>query len=97
MLAALLGGRSVLAASDRFVDPAGSDADDCSNNATPCLTIAYAVAQATTGDTVHLAAGTYTGPGNQHIVISKALTLAGADAATTILQYDPLTIWTHNG
>ena len=97
LLAALLGGRSVLAASDRFVDPAGSDADDCSNNATPCLTIAYAVAQATTGDTVHLAAGTYTGPGNQHIVISKALTLAGADAATTILQYDPLTIWTQGG
>ena len=97
LLAALLGGRAVLAASDRYVDPLGSDAGDCSNNATPCLTIAYAVAQAAAGDTIHLAAGTYTGLGNQHVVLSKALTLAGADAATTILQYDPLTVWTQGG
>ena len=57
---------------------------------------AYAVAQATAGDTIHLAAGTYTGPGNQHVIISKALTLAGA-GADTILTYDPLTEWTLGG
>ncbi len=88
LLAALFGGRPVLAAGDRYVAPGGSDTGDCSNSVTPCLTIDYAVAQAAAGDTVHLAAGTYTGPGNQHVVIGKALTLAGAGAATTVLQYD---------
>ena len=97
LLAALFGGRPVRAASDRYVDPLGSDAGDCSNNAAPCLTVAYAVAQAAAGDTVHLEEGTYTGPGNQHVVLDKALTIAGANAATTILQYDPLTIWTQGG
>jgi hypothetical protein len=97
LLAALFGGRPVLAASDRYVAPAGSDTTDCSNNATPCLTIAYAVAQAAAGDTVYLAAGTYNGPGNQHVVVDKALTLIGAGAATTVWQYDPLTIWTQGG
>ena len=97
LLAVLFGGRPVLAAGDRYVAPGGSDTGDCSNSVTPCLTIDYAVAQASAGDTVHLAAGTYTGPGNQHVVIGKALTLAGAGAATTVLQYDPLTIWTQGG
>ncbi len=97
LLAALFGGRPVRAASDRYVDPLGSDAGDCSDNASPCLTIAYAVAQAAAGDTVYLAVGTYTGLGNQHVVLDKALTIAGADAATTILQYDPLTKWTLGG
>ena len=97
LLIALMRGAPVLAAGDRHVDPTGSDSGDCANVAAPCLTIAYAVAQATAGDTVHLAAGTYTGPGNQHVILSKALTLAGADAATTILDYDPLTEWTQGG
>ncbi|MBP8948894.1 MAG: right-handed parallel beta-helix repeat-containing protein, partial [Candidatus Promineofilum sp.] len=97
LLIALMRGAPALAAGDRYVDPTGSDSGDCANVAAPCLTIAYAVAQATAGDTIHLAAGTYTGPGNQHVILSKALTLAGAGAATTILQYDPLTPWTLGG
>ena len=96
LLLALGRGVPVMAAGDRYVNPAGSDSGDCANVATPCLTIAYAVAQATAGDTIHLAAGAYTGPGNQHVIISKALTLAGA-GADTILTYDPLTEWTLGG
>ena len=87
---AFLWGAPVSAAGDRYVATTGSDAGACDNVASPCLTIAYAVAQATAGDTIHIAAGSYTGAGNQHVVIGKALTLAGADAATTILTYDPL-------
>lgn len=87
---AFLWGTPVSAAGDRYVATTGSDAGTCDNIASPCLTIAYAVAQATAGDTIHIAAGSYTGAGNQHVVIDKALTLAGADAATTILTYDPL-------
>lgn len=98
LLAALLRGGPVAAAGDRYVDPlTGSDTGDCSNNAAPCLTIAYAVAQAAAGDTVHLAAGTYTGPGNQHVILSQSVIIDGAGAATTILQYDPLTKWTQGG
>ena len=85
----LLWGAPVFAAGDRHVATTGVDAGACDNSASPCLTIAYAVAQAAAGDTVHLAAGSYTGLGNQHVVIGKALTLAGADVAMTILSYDP--------
>ena len=60
LLIALMRGAPVLAAGDRYVDPTGSDSGDCANVAAPCLPIAYAVAQATAGDTIHLAAGTYT-------------------------------------
>ncbi len=94
---ALLRGAPVSAAGDRYVDPAGVDAGTCDNIATPCQTIAFAVGKATAGDTIHLAAGTYTGLGNQHVVLDKALTLAGAGAATTILQYDPLVQATTGG
>ncbi len=87
---ALLRGAPVFAAGDRYVATTGVDAGACDNSASPCQTIAYAVAQAAAGDTIHIAAGSYTGVGNQHVVIAKALTLAGADAATTILTYDPL-------
>lgn len=79
---------SVYAAANRHVNPTGSDSGDCTNPATPCQTIAYALGQAIAGDTLLLAAGTYTGPGNQHVIINKAITLDGDGPATTILDYD---------
>ncbi|MEP6511313.1 MAG: hypothetical protein ABJB02_06955, partial [Dokdonella sp.] len=46
--------------SDRYVSAvSGSDAGDCSNAATPCLTIAYAISNSQAGNTIHVAAGTY--------------------------------------
>ena len=95
--ATLLRGAPVKALGDRYVNPAGADSGDCSNIATPCLTIAYAVAQAAAGDTIHIAAGTYTGTGNQHVVIEKALVLDGDGPATTILDYDPTVKWLGGG
>jgi len=98
LLATLFWGGPVRAASDRHVNATtGVDTGDCSNIAAPCLTIAYAVAQATAGDTIQLAAGNYTGAGNQHVVLDKSVTIDGEDAATTILSYDPLVKWTLGG
>ena len=45
----------------RYVDVnIGSDWGNCTNPSTPCQTIQYAINQATHGDTVRVAAGTYT-------------------------------------
>lgn len=97
LAAGLFHGAPVLAAGNRYVSPVGVDTGDCTNIASPCLTLAYGVAQAIAGDTVHVAAGTYTGAGNQHVVIDKALTLDGDGPATTILAYNPAVKWLAGG
>lgn len=55
-------------ASDRYVDVnIGSDsANDCLNPSAPCRTIQRAVNQAESGDTIHVASGTYTYPGSDN-------------------------------
>ena len=59
---------------DRYVaGPAGLDSGDCHSPLSPCSTLTYAINQAVAGDTVAIAAGTYTG----HFTISKPLTLTG--------------------
>jgi len=97
LAAVLLRGVPVFAANDRYVAPAGVDTGNCTNNLSPCLTIAYAVGQSVAGDTIHLAAGTYTGAGNQHITLDKSLTLLGAGPAMTILSYNAAVPWTGGG
>jgi len=53
----------------------GSDAgNDCTIPATPCATIAHAVSEATAGDTLDIAAGTYEEPG----AITKKLNFVAA-------------------
>ena len=71
---------AVLAAT-RSVAPGGTDNNNCISS--PCRTIGYAIGQATSGDTLTVAAGTYT---EHDITISKNLTITGAGAATTILD-----------
>jgi hypothetical protein len=76
----------VLAASDAglasapttwFVATAGSDANSCSSPTEPCGTIAAAVAKAASGDTIRVATGTYTGTGDEVVLLNKDLRLEG--------------------
>jgi hypothetical protein len=73
---------SVQAASTRLVSTTGSDSGACTGS--PCATIAYAITQATSGDTINVAAGTYTEAGIN--IVDKNLTITGAGAASTIVQ-----------
>jgi hypothetical protein len=52
----------------------GSDTTDCTDPATPCATIGYALDQAGEGDTILVAQGVYT----ENLVITRTVTLEGA-------------------
>lgn len=60
----------------RYVSVAGTDSGDCTTEASPCETIQYAVNQSSSGDTVLVAAGTY----SEIVDITKDITLQGAQA-----------------
>ena len=90
VVAALLmvhvGHPALCAAAFRYVDPAGSDAtNDGSLQAAPCATIGHAIAVASAGDTLQVAAGTY----REQVSISTSLTLVGAGAGNSIIQAPP--------
>ena len=59
----------------RLVSTSGTDTGDCT--ASPCRTIGYAVGQASSGDTVSIAAGTYA----ESVAVTKRLALIGHHAA----------------
>ncbi len=66
---------SPLPAVTRYVALTGTDSGNgCTNPATPCATIAYAVSQANNGDTISVAAGSYNEPG---LLIDKQLRFEG--------------------
>jgi parallel beta-helix repeat protein len=58
----------------RYVAPGGSDAGNCSSQ--PCKTIGYAVGQASAGDVISVAKGTY----HESVNVTKRLSLVGHDA-----------------
>jgi Right handed beta helix region/PASTA domain len=60
-----------------FVATAGSDANSCSSPTESCGTIAAAVAKAASGDSIRVASGTYTGTGDEVVLLSKDLRLEG--------------------
>ena len=66
----------------RYVSTAGVDSGDCSEPLDPCASIPYAITQAADNDTVHLAAGVYTGP----IDVDRPLTLSGAGEMSTTIS-----------
>ncbi|HST25162.1 MAG TPA: right-handed parallel beta-helix repeat-containing protein [Gaiellaceae bacterium] len=64
----------------RYVSPSGADNATCSKNA-PCKHVQQAVNVANAGDTISLAAGTYT----EQVTIAKSLSLSGAGASSSTI------------
>ena len=74
---AVIGTQPVSAAgATRYVATTGTNAGNCSNPASPCLTITYAIGQANNDDIIDVAAGTF----SEVINASKPLTINGAQA-----------------
>ena len=72
-------------AATRFVDgTSGSDAGNCLNAASPCLTINRALEVAQAGDVIDIADAVYT----EVLEIDRTITLQGGSRAGTIIQAD---------
>jgi CSLREA domain-containing protein len=79
--------QATAAATVRYVSTTGSNTDnDCTDANNACAGIAYAISQSDPGDTVQVAAGTYTEHG---ITVNKNLTINGHAASDTIVQAAP--------
>ena len=65
-----------------YAAPGGSDANSCAAPAAPCATIDGAIGKASAGDTIRVAAGTYTAAGAQVVLIDESVTLEGGWDAT---------------
>jgi hypothetical protein len=74
---------SVASASTRYVDGVnGSDMNNCLSSESACKTIGHAVSLASSGDSIMVAAATY----SENLTIGTSLTLIGSSAATTIID-----------
>ena len=72
-------------AGDRYVATTGDDtANDCTQEVSPCLTVEYAIGQANPGDTIYIAAGTYTE--NELQLVDTTLTIIGDGSGSTFIQ-----------
>jgi hypothetical protein len=60
-----------------YVGPTGNDANTCTGPSVPCATINGAIGKAALGDTINVAAGTYTGSGDEVVLVDRAITLDG--------------------
>jgi len=65
------------AAGPWYVATDGNDSNDCLSPATACATITWAIGKASSGDTVYVSTGTYTGTGEAVVLVSKSVTLSG--------------------
>jgi parallel beta-helix repeat protein len=61
------------AATTRLVSPTGHDTGNCTNS--PCKTIGYAISRANAGDTISVAAGTY----SESVSVTKELSLVASE------------------
>jgi len=78
-----------------YVASGGSDASDCTNSATPCATVQYAVDQADPGAEIRVATGIYTqvndhGGHSQTVHISKTVIIRGGYTVTDWMISDPV-------
>jgi uncharacterized repeat protein (TIGR01451 family) len=81
------------AAGPRYVAPGGIDSsNDCTNSSAPCATIQHAVDEADLGDTIYVATGTYTGTGDEVVLLDKDATLSGGCDGTFTTQSGTSTI-----
>ncbi len=68
-----------------YVSPSGNDGNDCLSPTTACATIKAAVNKASAGDTVMVAAGTYTLTSADGVTVNKeSLTITGEGASTVL-------------
>jgi hypothetical protein len=75
-LVMVLATRPGRAAGPWYVTTSGNDGNDCLSPATPCATINSAIAKANPEDTILVATGTYTGSGDEVVLLSKSITLS---------------------
>ena len=60
----------------------GSNSNACTSPTTACKTVGHAISLAASGDSIRVAAATYT----EHLTISVSLKILGSGAKTTILD-----------
>jgi hypothetical protein len=80
--------QSAHAAGPWYVSTTGSDANDCLSQATTCATINGALNKPSfvAGDTILVAIGTYTGAGNEVVLLDKDASLSGGWDETFTIQ-----------
>ncbi len=76
----------LLSGTPRYVRTDGTNSDACTDSASPCLTINYAIGQATAGDTILVATGTYTGTSSPVVSVNKDLTIEGGWDSSFVTQ-----------
>ena len=74
--------RPVYAVSNLYVSTSGNDINDCFTSGTACATIAGAISKAIGGETIMVAAGTYSV--SSTIIVDKSVTISG-DAGAMVL------------
>ncbi len=75
-----------------YVAPGGDDNNDCLSPGTACASINGPIAKASPGDTIYVAIGTYTGTGDEVVLIDKDITLSGGWDSTFTTQSGTSTI-----
>jgi hypothetical protein len=75
------------AAGPWYVASGGDDGNDCLSAGTACATINGAIAMVSSGDTIYVAIGTYTGTGDEVVLLDKNATLSGGWDASFTTQH----------
>ncbi|MDX2169815.1 MAG: right-handed parallel beta-helix repeat-containing protein [Deltaproteobacteria bacterium] len=85
LLGALLAQLDARAAAATVWNVPGDGSNVCTSGNPNCNTIQQAVTAAVAGDSIAIGAGTFSGAGNQTIVVNKMLTISGAGRTNTVV------------